>query len=149
MGYSVEFEDELKIAKAFGKNLRISPKHAREICRELRKKRLSYAKRYLEEVTEMRRVVPFRRYKKKMGHKKLYKWDTGRYPVKASKRILKLLEEVESNAEYKGLDPDKLRIIHISAYKGFIIPGWIPRAYGRATRFNEYTTNVEVVVEEV
>ncbi|MCK4247363.1 MAG: 50S ribosomal protein L22 [Methanomicrobia archaeon] len=149
MGYSVKFEDELKIAKTFGKNLRISPKHAREICRELREKRLSHAKKYLEEVIEMKRAVPFKRYRKKMGHKKLYKWDTGRYPVKASKRILKLLKEIESNAEYKGLDLDKLRIVHISAYKGLVIPGWIPRAYGRATPFNEYTTNIEIVVEEV
>jgi large subunit ribosomal protein L22 len=149
MGYSVTFEDELKIAKVFGKNLRISQKHAREISTQLKGKRLNRAKEYLMEVIEMERAVPFKRYKKKMGHKKLHKWDTGRYPVKASKKILKLLEEVESNAEYKGLDVDKLRIIHISAYKGLVIPGWMPRAYGRATPSNERTTNIEVVVEEI
>ena len=149
MGYSVRVENELKVAKAFGRNLRISPKHAREICTQLKGKKMERARAYLEEVVEKKRAVPFKRYKKKMGHKKLYKWDTGRYPVKASQKILKLLSEVESNAEYKGLDTDKLRIIHLSAYKGLVIPGWLPRAYGRATQFNEYTTNIEIVVEEV
>lgn len=149
MGYSVTFEDELKIAKAFGKNLRISPKHAVEICRELKEKRLPMAKRYLQEVIEKKRAVPFKRHRRKMGHKKLDKWDTGRYPVKASKRIFDLLGEVESNAEYKGLDTEKLKIIHISAYRGITIPGMIPRAYGRATPSNQYTTNIEIAVEEI
>ncbi|MEA1994000.1 MAG: 50S ribosomal protein L22 [Euryarchaeota archaeon] len=149
MGYSIAFEDELKIAKTFGKNLRISPKHAMEICREIRERKLSDVKGYLQDVIEKKRAVPFKRHRRKMGHKKLDKWDTGRYPVKASKKILDLLEEVESNAEYKGLDTDKLKIIHISAYKGIIIPGMIPRAYGRATPSNKNTTNIEIAVEEM
>ncbi len=149
MGFSVEFEDEMKIAKAFGRNLRISPKHSVEICRELRGKKLSKAKNYLDEVIEKKKAIPFKKHRKKIGHRKnVDKWDTGRYPVKASKRILKLLEEVEANAEYKGLDPGKLRIVHLSAYKGITIPGIIPRAYGRATDFNKNTTNIELVVEE-
>ena len=83
-----------------------------------------------------------------MGHKTLFKWYAGRYPVKASKHFLKLLREAEANAEYKGLDPETLRILHMSAYPGRTIPGYIPRAFGRATPYNHQRTNIEIVVGE-
>jgi len=38
--------------------------------------------------------------------------------VKAAGQILKVLENAEANAEYKGLDTEKLRIIHISSHRG-------------------------------
>jgi large subunit ribosomal protein L22 len=151
MGYSriVDEEHEAKTARVFGKNLRISPKHAVEIARALKGLTVEAAKDYLEMVQQKKRAVPFRRHKKKVGHKRLQKWYAGRYPVKASKRLFQLLEEVEANAEYKGLDIERLRIIHISAYKGRTFPGYQPRAYGRATPYNHETTNVELIVEEV
>lgn len=151
MGYSriVDEANEAKTARAFGKNLRISPKHAVELARALKGLKVEDAKVYLEQVQQKKRAVPFRRHKKKVGHKRLTKWYAGRYPVKASERFFQLLEEVEANAEYKGLDTERLRIIHISAYKGRTYPGYIPRAYGRATPYNHETTNVELIVEEV
>ena len=151
MGYSriVDEEQEAKTARVFGKNLRISPKHAVEIARALKGLTVEDAKDYLEKVQQKKIAVPFRRHKKKVGHKRLHKWYAGRYPVKASKRIFELLQEVEANAEYKGLDMERLRIIHISAYKGRTFPGYRPRAYGRASPYNHETTNVELIVEEV
>ena len=62
--------------------------------------------------------------------------------------LLKLLKEAESNAEYKGLNTSKLRIVHASAYRGRVIPGFMPRAFGRASPFNKELTNVEIIVEE-
>ncbi|KAA0017723.1 MAG: 50S ribosomal protein L22, partial [Thermoplasmata archaeon] len=68
---------------------------------------------------------------------------------KAARYILKILENAENNAEYKGLDPENMIIAHISAYKGREIEGIMPRAYGRATQKNEQTTNIEIVLKEV
>ncbi len=151
MGYSrsVDEKEELKTAKTFGRNLRISPKHSVEICKAIKGMKVDEAKEFLLRVQEKKEAVPFRKHKKKVGHKRLFKWYAGRYPVKASKRFYRLLEEVESNAEYKGLDTEHLRIIHISAYKGRLFRGYIPRAYGRATPYNHETTNVELIVKEV
>ena len=151
MGYSrsVDEKEELKTAKTFGRNLRISPKHSVEICKAIKGMKVDEAKEFLLRVQEKKEAVPFRKHKKKVGHKRLFKWYAGRYPVKASERFYRLLEEVESNAEYKGLDTERLRIIHISAYKGRTFPGYIPRAYGRATPYNHETTNVELIVKEV
>ncbi len=151
MGYSrtIDEQDEYKTAKVFGRNLRISPKHSVEISKAIRGMKVGEAKEFLLRVQQKKEAVPFRKHKKKVGHKRLFKWYAGRYPVKASERFYRLLEEVESNAEYKGLDTDRLRIIHVSACKGRVFPGYIPRAYGRATPYNHETTNVELIVKEV
>ena len=148
-GYSIIGLDPDKTARASGRELRISPKAAREICNELRGLRLEAAKTYLEEVISMRQAVPYRRHDKKVGHRKgLHKADTGRYPVKASKVILGVLANAENNADYKGLDLDRLRVTHISAYPGRIIKRYIERARGRSTRFDEQMVHVEVVLTE-
>ncbi|MEE8168012.1 MAG: 50S ribosomal protein L22 [Candidatus Hydrothermarchaeales archaeon] len=148
-GYSIALEDEEKIAKALGMELRISPKSAVEICRELRGKDLYKAKTLLEDVASLKKPVPLRRYKKGVAHRRgLDKAYAGRYPMKAATHILKVLEGAEANAEYKGLDPESLYIKHISAQRGRIIRGFRPRAHGRATPNDEVTTNLQVVLEE-
>jgi len=42
-----------------------------------------------------------------------------------------------------------LKIIHAAAHRGPVLRGYIPRAFGRATPFNEQTTHIEIVVEEI
>ncbi|MDI9618716.1 50S ribosomal protein L22 [Methanothermobacter sp.] len=147
--YAYKEEDRSKTARASGTHLKISPKHAVEICREIRGMELEKAKRYLKEVSRMERPVAFKRYNRKVAHRRgLNGWASGRYPVKAASQILKVLENAEANAEYKGLDTEKLRIIHISSHRGPVIRGWIPRAFGRATPFNTPTTHVQIVLGE-
>ena len=142
--------DPERTAKASLREVRISPKHAREICRAIKGMMLEDAKRFLEDVIALRRPVPFRRYCKKIPHRKGLKgWPAGRYPVKAAKYILRLLKDVEANAEFKGLNTEKLKIIHAAAYPGMKIKKYFPRAFGRATPNFETLTHVEVVVLEV
>ncbi len=146
--YSYQPEDETKAAKAMGYEMPISFKHAVEICRELRGKKLVEAMKYLEEVIAMKRPVPFRRYKKKVPHRSgLNGWYAGRYPQKAAKYILKVLKNLEANAEYKGLNKDELVITHIQAKMGRKIKKYWPRAFGRATPWFQQLTTVEVVAE--
>jgi len=146
--YAYQPADETKAAKAMGYEMPISFKHAVEICRELRGKKINEAKKILEDVIAMKRPIPFKRYKKKVAHKSgLNKWYAGRFPQKAAKYILKVLRNLEANAEYKGLDLDNLIIVHAQAQKGRVIKRYMPRAFGRATpRFQQLTT-VEFVAE--
>lgn len=150
-GYSVKIKDreEEKIAKAIGIELRISPKSSAEICTAVRKKNVEKAKEFLNDVVGMKRPVPMKRFKTGIAHRKgLEKACAGKYPVKAASQILKVLESAEANAEYKGLDTERLFIKHISTQRGRVIRGIIPRAFGRATAHNEQTTNIEVILQE-
>jgi len=144
------FRVKNRIAKAVGRELAVSPKYCSEIAREIRGMLLTDARKYLMEVIEKKRSVPIKKHCSKVRHRSdLVGWHSGRYPQKAAKLILKVLDNAEANAEYKGLDIERLRIAHICAKKGRVIKGYIPRAYGRATPFNKPLTNVEVVLEEV
>ena len=127
--YSIIGLDPDKTAKASGRDLRISPKDTREVCNALRGKMLDDAKEYLNAVIEMKQMVPFRRYKKHVGHHKaIPKWYTGRYPINAAKEVLNVLNNAEGNAEFKGLDIDRLRIIHICVQGARRLRRFFPRA---------------------
>jgi large subunit ribosomal protein L22 len=150
-GYSIIAEelDPEKTVKASGRELRVSHKHAREVCRTIKGMMLTQAKDFLKDVMEKKKAVPFRRYNKKAGHRRgLEKASAGRYPIKAADRILKVLINAEANAENKGLDTDKLRIIHAAAYPGMKIKRFTPRAHGRASPKFETMSHVEIVLGE-
>ncbi len=150
-GYSITEEelDPEKTAKASGREVRVSHKAAREICKTIRGMMLTQAKQYLGDVATKKKPVPFRRYKKKAGHRHgLEKTYAGRYPVKAAGKILNVIEGAEANAENKGLDTERLRIIHASAYPGRKNKRYIPRAHGRATPKFDTLTHIEIALEE-
>ena len=137
-------------SRAMGMELHISPKHAREICRTLRGMRAKLARTYLEDVIALKRAIPFKRYRRNVAHRHgLVGWDAGRYPEKAAKAVLNVLDNALANAEYKGMESDKMRIFHAGTKKGRTIQGWMPRAMGRATPKNTETVSVEMVLTEV
>ncbi|MHA1238725.1 MAG: 50S ribosomal protein L22 [Candidatus Odinarchaeia archaeon] len=147
--YSVIGLDPDSTAIASAREVHVSPKHAREVCNAIRNMRLDKAKEYLENVIQLKALVPFRRYKKKQAHHGgIHKFYAGRYPVKAAREVLKVLENAENNAEYKGLDLDNLVIIHSAAYGGRKIRKYIPRAFGRSTPYFETLTHIEIAVAE-
>jgi len=148
-GYSVTGLDPIRTAKASGRDLRISPKAAREICNAIRHMDLNEAREFLEDVVAMKRPVPYKRHKKEVPHRRgMPGWYAGRYPVKAASAMLKLLNSVEANALDKGLDIERLRIIHIVSHRARVIRGYVPRAFGRASPSNKRLCHVELVVEE-
>jgi large subunit ribosomal protein L22 len=148
-GYSITDLDPERTAKVAGRELRISPKHASEICRTIKGMKLEKAKTFLDQVIAKKTPVPFRRYKKKVAHRHgMQKSSAGRYPVKAANLILKLLQGAEANAEFKGLDAESLRVIHASAYAGLKIQNYVERAHGRSSPKFEYLTHVELVLEQ-
>lgn len=136
-------------SKAMGWELNISPKKSMEICREIRGKNIKDAKKLLQDVIAMKKPIAYKRYKRDVPHRKGKGIMAGRWPVKPAKEILRLLKSAESNAQYKGLDIDSLIIAHSSAHRGRILKGRMPRAQGRSTAWNEQTTNVQIILEEV
>lgn len=112
--------------------------------------RLDSAKELLEAVTKKKRAIAYRRYHKEVPHRSLDEgWYAGRYPVKAAKSFLFLLEELEANAEYKGLDVDRLRIVHAASQRGVKTRRFITRAMGRATPYLNTLVHVELMGYEV
>lgn len=150
MGYSYNKEyDETTMVKAKGKELQTSPKHSVEICDQIRNMWLPEAKDLLNRVIEKKEAIPYKKHSTKQGHRKSIEgWDAGGYPEKASEKILGVLKNLEANAEYKGLDPDNIMLIHAAASKATEIEGYDPKAFGRTGEFNEQTTNVEFIGEE-
>jgi len=149
-GYSVLDLDPERTAKASGRELRVSPKATREVCNTINGMKLDQAKHFLNQVILKKKPVPFRRHKKKAGHRRgLQKAYAGRYPVKAAQKVLKVLESAEANAEYKGFDIERLKITHASAYPGMKIKRYIQRAFGRSSPRFETTCHVELVLEQL
>ncbi len=150
-GYSITAEelDPEKTVKASGRELKVSPKHAREVCRTIKGMMLTQAKEFLLDVMEKKKAVPFRRYQKKAGHRRgLEKAFAGRYPINASSKILKVLQGAQANAENKGLDVERLRVIHAAAYPGMKVKRFTPRAHGRASPKFNILSHVEIVLGE-
>jgi large subunit ribosomal protein L22 len=150
-GYSIMTEelDPEKTAKASGREIRVSHKHAREVCKAIKGMTLTHAKEYLKNVITKKQPVPFKRFRKKAGHRHgLEKAFAGRYPIKAAAKVLIVLEGAEANAENKGLDLDRLTIMHAAAYAGMKIKRFTPRAHGRASPKYETLTHIEIVLNE-
>jgi len=89
--------------------------------------------------------VPYKRYTRNIPHRK--GMCTGRYPQKAAKEFLNVLKNAESNAAYKGLDSENMRITHVATKKGHTYMGQFPRAQGRATPMKHETVTVEMIAE--
>ncbi len=134
-------ENEEHIAKVVGRDLGISTKQAIQIAKFIRNRKLETAKNMLKEVIDKKRAVPFTRFNRDMGHKA--KIGPGRYPIKASKEILRLLLSVENNAQVKGLGTGDLYITRIIPQKG-AIEHRHGRRYGRTMK----RTHMEIIVEE-
>jgi len=124
MTYTIKPKE--KHAKAYGSNLRISTKDAIKICRVIRKKPLDRAKRLLVDLVSKKRSL------------------AGSYYSKAVAEMLSLLESCEKNAEFLGLDPEKL-MVHASAHTGPIT-----RRRRRKSAFGSRmkSTNVEIMLIE-
>lgn len=145
MKYSTYLDPE-KSARAYGRDLPCSPRHAENIARAIKGMNVRDAEKLLEDVMKLKRAIPFKTHNTERAHRK--GMGPGGYPVKASRYFLQVLRNAINNAEYKGLEPDNMYIAHVSAYKGRVIEGYMPRAMGRSSAWNERTTNLEIIIEE-
>jgi len=139
--YSYQGEKE-GTARAFARRVRISNKEAYEAANAIRGKKLLRAKQFLSNVIEKKEAIPYKRYNKKIPHRSGI--GPGRYPLNTSQQMLKVLNEVEANAEARGLNTELLEIQHIAVHKGRPISGGF-----KGSQQNSPITHIEVVVREV
>lgn len=147
--YAFQNYDKTRHVRAALREKTISHKHAREIAVAIKGMSIESARNYLQSVINIERAVPFQRYKNEVGHKSDTGVMAGRYPKKAATEFVKLLDNLESNAEYRGMDLDRLKIINATVHKGRKIERFIPRAQGRATPKINVLTHVELVAQEL
>ncbi len=120
------FQPEERSARALGRNLRISRKSATILCRAIRRKPLTRAKRLLEDLAAERRSLGSKHY------------------TKTAKEMLQLLQSCEKNADNMDLDKDRL-FVHASAHKGTIMRRRRRKAkYGSRMK----TTHLEIMLIE-
>lgn len=93
------FEPKQKYAKLCTRNSRISTISAEVLCAAIRRKPLSRAKRLLGDLAAERRSLGSKHY------------------TKTAREMLLLLESCEKNAEFLGLDSERL-MVHASAHMG-------------------------------
>lgn len=147
-GYAFEKFDSTKHVRASVREKDISHKHAREVAKMMKGMSIEKARDYLQDVINKKRAVPFRRFNNEVGHRSDPGVMSGRYPQKTAKEFIKVLDNLEANAEYKGMDLDRLKIISANTHRGVIVKRFIPRAMGRATPKNNTLTHIELVAQE-
>lgn len=147
LGYTADYKIET-MARAYGRELPIAWKKSVELARALRGRTVEQAREYLERVIALKQAVKMRTYNRWVAHKS--GMGPARYPVKAAKAFLKILESAVANAEFTGKDdPDAMVVRIVNAHKGRTTKGYRPRAYGRSSPWNHETVNLEIVLEEV
>ncbi|WP_372911088.1 50S ribosomal protein L22 [Salinigranum sp.] len=148
INYSVEADPETT-AKGMLRDRPISLKHSKAISRAIKGKTVTEAEAYLEAVINEERSVPFKQHNTGVGHRSdIDGWDAGRYPEKASKDFLKLIENVRNNADEQGFEGSEMVVKHVAAHKTGERPGRKPRAFGRADPWNTTLCDVELIIEQ-
>ncbi|VWU52085.1 60S ribosomal protein L17, putative, partial [Hepatocystis sp. ex Piliocolobus tephrosceles] len=138
-------------AKGAGLDLRVHFKNTFETARAIRRMKLLAAKKYLNDVIEQKRCVPFRRYNGGVGRTsqaKEFKHTQGRWPVKSCKFLLNVLDNVQANAEAKNLEVGKLKIIHIMVNKARPGRRRTFKAHGRINPFMSSPCHIQVIARE-
>ena len=148
-GYAFQNYDMAMHVRASVREADISHKHAREIAVAVKGLTIDSARDYLQAVINKQRAVAFGRYNKQVGHRADPKMMSGRYPQKAAKEFIRALDNLESNAEYKGMDLDRLKIVNATTHKGVMVKRFTPRAMGRTSPKNNVRTHIELVAREV
>eukprot|EP01038_Epipyxis_sp_PR26KG_P004029 gene4029-5765_t len=151
--YSKEPSNGVKAAKARGTHLRIHFKHCREIGNAIKGLKISKAKSYLENVLVYKEAIPITKYTGGIGRHsagKKYKacGDKVAWPQKATKTFLDLLRNIESNAETKGLELDKVTITHVNCNQAPKMRRRTYRAHGRINAYMSSPAHVELIAEE-
>jgi large subunit ribosomal protein L22 len=148
--YSFEKYEKSRHVRAALRDKSISHKHSREIALAVKGKSIEKAREFLENVLTKKIAVPYRRYNNEVAHRSNIQdgFSSGRFPRKATGEFLKLLDNLESNAEYKGMDLDRLKIIVVTVHKGTKLKRFTPRAMGRASPKYDTLVHVEMIAME-
>jgi len=150
--YQAEVGKASKTARAMLKNAPVSVKYSTEICNQIKTRPVNKAIEFMQRIISHEEYLPLKRYNKKVAHRKGQAKEgekAGRYPEKVANAFIQLLELAKTNADFKGLDPEKLLIIHAYANMGMNRYSYQSkgRIAGKARRRN--ATNIEIIVQEM
>lgn len=112
---------------------------------------LRRAQRFLKNVTDKKECVPFRKFNGGVGRcAQAKQWGTtqGRWPKKSAEFLLQLLRNAESNADYKGLDVDRLVVDHIQVNRAPCLRRRTYRAHGRINPYMSSPCHIELTLLE-
>lgn len=113
---------------------------------------LRRAQRYLKNVIAKKEIIPFRRFNGGVGRKaqcsQFPGCTQGRWPKKSAEFLLQLLRNAESNADYKGLDVDRLVVEHIQVNAAPMMRRRTYRAHGRINPYMSCPCHIEVILAE-
>ncbi|CEP07135.1 hypothetical protein [Parasitella parasitica] len=149
--YAATPANPAKAAKSRGSYLRVHFKNTHEVAAAVKGLKLSKAYAYLNNVTEHKQVIPFRRFNGGVGRAsqaKEFGTTQGRWPVKSVKFVTDLLKNAESNAEAKGLNVEELYISSIVVNQAPKHRRRTYRAHGRINPFMSSPSHIEVVLTE-
>ena len=118
--------DTKKSARGFGRGIRISQKSSTIVCSRITGMSLDKGRRLLMNMLIQKESL------------------SGKYYTNVTKELLNLLRSAESNAEFKGLEPTRLKI-HASAHTGFRF--YRPRGWKRRGEKRK-VCNIQMVLEE-
>ena len=148
--YQVELS-AANTARAYSANSNISTKYATEICREIKGKPVEKAIAFLERIEKQEQFLPLKQFNRKVAHRKGESKSgvkSGRYPKKACRAFVKLLESVKANADFKGMDADNLIIVHAFASMGFRRYSFQSKGRIGGKRRRRKSTHIEIIVRE-
>ncbi|KAI0990077.1 hypothetical protein GJ496_001836 [Pomphorhynchus laevis] len=151
MRYCREPANSNNSCKARGSYLRVHFKNTYETANAIKKMPLRRAVTFLNHVIQKTEIVPFRRFNGGIGRKaqcKQWKCGQGRWPKKSAEFILGLLKNAESNAEFKGLDVDRLAVDHIMVNRAPKMRRRCYRAHGRINPFKCSPSHIEMYLTE-
>lgn len=115
-----------KSVKVYGRNLRISTKSSVKVCKAITNTSAAKAMNLLQNLLIEKVTL------------------NGKYYTKTVGEMIGLLKLAESNAEAKGLDPERM-VVHASAHQGFTYS--TPRRFKLARR-QAKMTNLQIVLED-
>jgi large subunit ribosomal protein L22 len=138
--YAFKEFDKSKHVRARIKDKDISHKQSREVAVAIKGMSLEKSREFLERVLSGEVAVPYRRYCNEVAH---------RSNIRDGFFALRLLDNLESNAEYKGMDLDRLKIVSAVVHKARKLKRFMPRAMGRSTPKVDTLVHVELVAQEL
>ncbi|KAL7004025.1 60S ribosomal protein L17B [Cystobasidiomycetes sp. EMM_F5] len=141
--------DSKKVGLSRGTHLRTHFKNSRELGAVLRGMTLANAYAYLDDVTNHRRCVPFRRFAGGVGRTsqaKEFKATLGRWPVKSAKFMRDLLKNAESNAIANELASEDLSIRNVVVQQAPKTRRRTYRAHGRINPYQGHPCHIEIIL---
>lgn len=142
-----------KTCRARGSQLRVHFKKCREVAFLCKGMNLKKAQKYLEDVLEYKRAIPFTRFTGGCGRHAQAKnlkasGSQVGWPQKPTIAILNLLKNVEANGEANQLDVDQLFITHIQCNRAQQMRRRTYRAHGRIGPYMANPAHIELVCTE-